>query len=353
MIGFKMQMDNATSDDLLEFILEEAEKYELSEESIAKVIQDTAESSYGPLLARLESMAPEMLSEWRSFTEGFESRNYARWKEPIDLLMMLWVIAEEISSEHQRALVPGSLVTHALCGLQPRALLIAREAMHLMRGGFADGALTRWRSLHELTVTALFLVKHGDVSANAYLLSAHFSDFRSAESYNRHAKRANLTPISSEDIIALKETRDQAAKELGRVLKNDWDWAKDCLEGRVCNFAEIEKDVEMDHWRPRYRWACRHVHPAYVRADSWLGMKETSANVFQVGPSNAGLVDPLHMVAISLAHITSTFILHPDPSIKKTITAKVMRALCEKIGDSAVNTERVTYAIAKQQAENR
>ncbi|MCG6110894.1 MAG: DUF5677 domain-containing protein [Paracoccus sp.] len=345
-----MNNDDTAPDDLLEFILEEAGRHGLSEDSVSKVIQDAAETSYGPLLAKLFVMAPAMLSEWRSFTEGFEGRNYKRWKEPIDLLMVLWVIAEETSSEHQRTPFADSLVTHALCGLQPRALLIAREAMHLMQGGFADGALARWRSLHELTVTALFLVKHGEITANAYLLNTHFSDLRSAESYNRHAKRANLTPISSEDVIALKEARDQAEEELGRTLKNDWDWAKDCLEGRASNFAEIEKDFEMDHWRPRYKWACRHIHPAYVRADSWLGMKETSANVFQVGPSNAGLVDPLHMVVISLTHITSIFILHPDPSIKTIITVKVMRELCKKIGQFAIDTEKVTYAAAKQQA---
>ena len=48
-----------------------------------------------------------------------------------------------------------------LIRLDAKSALISKEILCLMKNGFPDGALGRWRALHEVAVTSLFILKHG------------------------------------------------------------------------------------------------------------------------------------------------------------------------------------------------
>jgi len=52
-----------------------------------------------------------------------------------------------------------------LARLYGRACQIGRKIELLLSNGFADGAEARWRTLHELTVVACFIYKHGEETA--------------------------------------------------------------------------------------------------------------------------------------------------------------------------------------------
>jgi uncharacterized protein DUF5677 len=128
---------------------------------------------------------------------GPRRRNLARWCGAVDLLEMMWVISMEIGGECVKEAQDQAYAckTDALIHLHARALRITRETICLIHGGFADGALCRWRSLHEVAVTAFFLSQHSEEIAARYLASFCFSRLRAAEQLNAHAERADLTPF--------------------------------------------------------------------------------------------------------------------------------------------------------------
>jgi hypothetical protein len=321
----------------------------ISDADAEHVTQRFVAETSAELLKVLKRNAPEMLNSEREHTRGFEERNYARWKEPLDLLTTLWVCAQEISEGHSSKGPRSSdpLVFDTLAYLQPRALLVASEIQSLLRSGYADAALARWRTLHEIVVTMMFLAKHGQQAALSYRMSLAFADARAAYQYNKYAGRAKLTPISANELAELQAEVNSAKSILGRSLKSDWDWAQCVISKDRITFAEIEADIEMDHWRPRYKWACRHIHSSFSAPNSLLGQSEAAQHIHQVGPSNSGLVDPIQMTAISLVQATVTFILYDSPNLETLVLSRALDQMAEEIGPLAIKTEETTLANRK------
>jgi Family of unknown function (DUF5677) len=131
----------------------------------ARVIKATLPQAGSSLLRRLKRTAPKMLREKRADDEAFSRRNLKRWRKALDLLEMEWVISEETGSAFNATYRPeaaknNDYVFEALTFLHARSLLVTSEIICLLRGGFADGALSRWRTLHELAVISTFIRTH-------------------------------------------------------------------------------------------------------------------------------------------------------------------------------------------------
>ncbi len=59
--------------------------------------------------------------------------------------------------------------------------------------------MTRWRTLHELTVTAQLLKKHGEEAARLYLEHAALVTSKRAKDYRNYQERLSLEPINEEN----------------------------------------------------------------------------------------------------------------------------------------------------------
>lgn len=217
------------------------------------------------MLKDLKKKLPSLLRERRKSDAGFERRNYRRWKKPLDLLEMLWIISEEVGgifneTERPAAVLSKDYQFEALVSLQARSLLITREILCLLYGGFPDGALSRWRSLHELAVIAVFLNDQDQEVSHRYLASFAFVALHAANQINKHAERANMEPFSDQEIKAMVARCNGFAVRFGKEMYSEYGWASVALNNPQPNFTQLEKAVSLDHWRPRYRWASQHTH---------------------------------------------------------------------------------------------
>ena len=301
--------------------------------------------------------APALLAEVRAATAGFEARCFERWKPSFDHLEMMWSIAQELGEMHGRAVkAEGSEADDptmaALAHIFPRALLVAQEILCLLRGGFPDGALARWRSLHELAVTAMYIAKHGDMVATAYLLSFHFAARRAAHQMNEYSERAKIGRFSDSELNDFDARCAWAEGILGRKIDKDKDGEWPAITQSHTTFAAIEKDVAMDHWRPRYKWASTHTHAHHRPIDKLLGMSETDHAVNLVGASNSGFVDPFQMTAIALAQLTTTYLL-PAPNVDRMVHTNIMLTLAGEMSTIAIENERVTREAFEAQKESK
>jgi Family of unknown function (DUF5677) len=295
------------------------------------------------MLKNLKKKAPRMLREHKESDTGFERRNYRRWKKPLDLLELLWVISEEVGANLNQTERPAAALAkdyqfEALVSLHARSLLIAREILCLLYGGFPDGALSRWRSLHELAVMAVFLRKQDQEVSHRYLASFPFASLRAAEKLNEHAERANMTPFTEQEIKAMVARCSGFEARFGKEMHNQYGWASVALNNPKPNFAQLEKAVSLDHWRPRYQWASQHTHGGYRPALSMLGTAESTQPVHLVGQSNSGLTDPIHMTAISLNQATSS-LLTIRPTVDNIIFLQIVSDLSNDIGQVALAVE--------------
>jgi len=295
------------------------------------------------VLERLLANAPSMLQERRQEDQEFEERNFMRWQRAFDAIETMAEVAAEVGGACDKegrslAQFENDYRFEALSQLFPRALLVTREIIHLLKGGFPDAALSRWRSLHELTVTAIFISRNDGNVAMRYLANFDFQAKRAAKQFNHHAQRANLKPFSAEELAEIDARFALAVKAVGGEIEGDWGWAAPALKKDRPTFADLEKDVGLDHWRPRYKWASQHVHSGHRPSDKLLGLCEAKQPVMLVGRSNSGFTDPLHMTAISLMQIATTVLLK-SPNIDRVVYSRILMTLSDSIGQLSLECE--------------
>tara|TARA_B100000965_G_C19583600_1_gene754677 strand:+ start:430 stop:1512 length:1083 start_codon:yes stop_codon:yes gene_type:complete len=313
------------------------------QEATPELVNDLADW----LLDTLKKRAPKMLRERRGMHNTFNKNNLKRWKKPFDLLEMHYVICEELGSEFTCKNQPTAAEQQnyrfeALVSLHARAMLIANEIICLLKNGFADGAMGRWRTLHEAAVVAQFLAQAEPVISERYLASFHVQAYKAMRQYQEHHERANLEPFSEDDIRGIEHNRDTVITRYGKNLANDYGWASPELQKEKPTLFDLEVAVRLDHWRPRYRWASQYNHVAYKPPGTFLGLAESEEEVLLIGPSNSGLIDPAQMTAISMIHVTEA-LLRSDHSLDKLVLARTLLNLSDEIGHVFLETERQTF----------
>ncbi len=334
------------------------EHADLGEERLAKAI-GTAIKEQVPdvakiLLHDLKAKAPEMLREHRELDTGFRARNYQRWREGLDLLCMLIVIAEESGSDFNtefrpQAVKQNNLVFEAVCSLHARAVLIAREVLCLLEGGFADGALARWRSLHEITVVSAFLSERDNQLAERYLLAREAQKYKAIIEYQDRSPRTGLEPFGEKEIQQAKALRDKLVQKYGAAIQRDYGWAAEAL-GKDPTFRNLEEAAGLDHLRPYFRWASDHVHAGHKPHTTLLGTSESPQSILLAGQSNSGLTEPAAQTALSLAQATAALLLL-EPSFDHLVISQMLLDLVGKLQETFIRVERETLMGARADAK--
>ncbi|UUY00094.1 DUF5677 domain-containing protein [Sphingomonas sp. J315] len=167
----------------------------VTDDLIDEVIDGTFPKMTDTLYAELSRRSSAMLREHRKIRKGFVRRNFRRWRAGFDLLEQLIVISQETGQAINEALRPAAIEANdalfeAVITNHARAVQVSREIMTLMIGGFPDGALARWRTLHEIGVTSVFLSQQGPTVAKRYILHDHITSYKRALNYMEHHERA-------------------------------------------------------------------------------------------------------------------------------------------------------------------
>lgn len=269
--------------------------------------------------------------------EQFTQRNFQRWELGFQKLEMLRQISIEAGVEFKKHFLTfpeyeTDVLLGALMREHANACRIAGEIILLLKGGYADGALARWRTLFEILVTCLVLHKHGKNAANDYIRHGKRKAVKGMEEYQKTAKDMNRQLYDDEEIsnmLKLKESWDK---------KDNFHWAQ-----KYTGYGRLEKlreDVGLGKWSHDYMWASHNIHSVYREALSLLATSEAKNDLLLVGASNSGMVEPAHMTAITLAQITSTFLtahINEENNIdytNSTLFMFLMQYYVDDIGES-------------------
>lgn len=254
--------------------------------------------------------AADDLRAHREELAGFEERLHARWGDALDGLELLRLRAVAIGSAYNdenrpRAAAEQDYRFDALAKLHARACRVASEVQALLRTGHAEGAHARWRTLHELAVTMMFLDNRGRDVAEMYLLHGEVREHAVAERYQQHAERLGERPFSEAEMAEMRAVRDDLTARFGADYAKEYGWANIALNRRRSTFANVEAAVTMDHWRPWYRLASEGQHAGSQALRFALPLLSPR---LLAGPSNAGLAEPGSATAISLVQVSATFV---------------------------------------------
>jgi hypothetical protein len=324
-----------------------------SQKLIGEVMRKFLPQTADLLLKAIESQSPQILITRRRYALKFEKRLMEKWKVPIDLLETLLGISIELGAEFNEAhrweaSKSNDFLFDVLTRQHARSCQIGHEILALLKSGLADGALARWRTLHEIVVVSFFIQKHGQDVAKRFLSYIVVETRKEARIYQKYCHRLGYEPLRDKELKEIEQRVNDMLRTYGEDFDQENGWVpKNISKDRT--FAEIEKSAQFDHLRPYYRMACNNVHSGSKGMKFRLGLIPTvGKELLLAGPSNYGLADPGQCTAISLHQMTA-LLLSTRPTIKRLIGMKIMEKL---VNETCLAFTKVQSEIEKEEMTN-
>ena len=300
-------------------------------------IHETIPEISDQIVSSLKERSEEQLKLVRDYQEGFINRNIGRWEKGFNALEILIIVCtetgEEFNNTHrEHAVKERNIQFDLIVRLHARACHISSEILWLLKGGFADAAHARWRALHEVAVTALFLLNYGNELSIRYYEHEAIESYKAMKQYNKYQSRLSVKEFSEEELMECKAARDEAINKYGQDFEGSYGWAANALNNKRPNFSNLEEAVKLDHLRPYYKWASQNIHANVHGVRNKLGLAEAKEDVLLAGASNSGMTDPADLTALSLTQI-SVGLLTIYSNMDSLITQYVIKKLSADIGE--------------------
>ena len=290
----------------------------LFSESLQNELQHLSAKAARNMLRDDEDKWPEVSRILRNDQITFRKNLYRKWKGPIEKFRMLRTICLELGTEFSRDLGErppkgkDSLFA-VLISSHIRACQIADEILCLIEGGFADGAMARSRSLHEISVISAFVFLRGEDVARRYFAHKIVDLKKDADRYWNHMQHSADDRDSKVQYDKICGQYEKAIREFGKDFKSPYGWAADCLGKRNPRFSDIEKDLFGDNARYLYRMASESIHIGSRNLYSRPGLPVGEPLLLE-GPSDIGFGDPGRWAATSLVIATVSLCALRDAS---------------------------------------
>ncbi len=255
-----------------------------------------------------------------------------RWGDGLDFLRVLLSLSLEIGQEFHERLAKSRARKNrslrvALSRLHIRACQVAREVLVLLENGLADGAMARWRTLHEIATVALVIDNGGDGLAKRYLAYDIVEQKKALDQYIQDHEALGYAPPSVREAKRTNAAFEEAIKEFGSNFGQPYGWAAEYLTLKTPRFVDIQKAAGRAMMQSHYKMASYNVH-ATPRALSFRLGSLNQPDFLVAGSSNAGIDEPGQNLAFSLVQITSK--LCDSPSLDDIVAMKTLVALRDK-----------------------
>jgi hypothetical protein len=201
--------------------------------------------------------------------------------------------------------------------------------------------MARWRTLHELAVTATAIAD--EQTAQRYLAHRVVTRYKRAVEYNRRAGELGHEVISDAQLKEIKDERDQICQQYAGNFELDYGWADHLVRGRP-TFRALEEQMDHTYLRPYYQHASSPVHSDAHGVLLQVDNRDPRALI--TGPAVQGLIDPLQLTALSVKSVTMQLLLsNKNAGVRGVLGVEVVDALYERlietlgeIDDSPANT---------------
>lgn len=329
------------------------ERPEVTDEILTQAIKNTVNQSLFDETANIiydslkQTMYKTLRQEQLLYLE-FKSRLSQRWLTPLSLLDTMIMISEEVCTdsidttseiqpENNKSFSSTitSLRYFTIMKLLSKIIITAKEISYLLKGGFSDAAISRWRTLHEMdTVLQLFSLVYNDQD-KINDLALRYNDSAVLEHFKEY-KKINRKDTSSELYLELKKDVDEIIATRGKIFYKSYEWARPLIsKSGPIYFKDLEYFCQNNHLEGYYQQANYQIHgsPSGVYySNSEIEDDRIPSATYVFGPSNYGLSLPGQLTAISLSKSIVAFLLI-DPNIDHLIQANVFNLISKDILD--------------------
>lgn len=298
------------------------------EEELSRSVTKVATKGSKDLLNSLKANWPTIHADDQQRTDAFEARLEARWGESFDHVRLLRYVSFEEGQARSRRLGRSraksqKALPHLLLRLHARAIQTAGEILALMEAGYADGAMARWRTLHEVTVVALLLAEGGEDLAVRFIDHDAVGRLQAANLHQKTCLGRDRAPIPEDEMAALEADQAAVVEKYGPAFKKEYGWAAAHLGNPDPKFDKLEAAAGRASVRPEYKLASYNIHAGSRGLFFKIGTLDGSS--FIAGSSDAGFDEPGYATLDALVSIN--FALMPKPlSLDDLITLGTLDA---------------------------
>ncbi|MFC8983845.1 DUF5677 domain-containing protein, partial [Streptomyces sp. NPDC057131] len=293
-------------------------------------------------------------NEFNLIQGEFESRLGYRWYSGFVSLHAIIRFAEEATMNEIDVFMPKNnsdemkKIMNVLFKLCAKSVQTSKEIFTLLRSGYPDGAIARWRSLHENSVVFKILIKNFEDIDFTYELINRYMDFSDIEVskeiniYKIATPKIGLDPIEESIEEEFRRRKRELITKYGRDFLKPNMWAKPVFSEdiRDIKFFHLEQIAEVDNLNPYYNLANYQVHtsPKGLFNSNGFIPGESQKNFYNFGSSNYGLSLPGQLTAISLGSIIIS-LLSLNVNLDTLIRQQAIEKLLEPIQDEFYSIE--------------
>ncbi len=277
------------------------------------VVAGATDKTAGDILKRFNRQWPDehvhQILEFQDFRENLE----ARWGKALDSLRLMLTIGRQIGAEFHKKLRKGkpSILSGTISRLHIRACQATDEIITLLETGHADGALARWRTLHEIAVVGTVLTDFGEDIAEQYVEHQKVEVKRGNDEYIACSALLGFPPLPSRDQRRIEAQFQAVIKKYGSPFGTPYGWAVPFLRaGKKPTFRDLETAAGRAALRSYYKLASYNVH-AGPRGLFYSISSVGNPSGIVAGVSNAGLDEPGRLTALVFTQIQ--FMLFREP----------------------------------------
>lgn len=290
-----------------------------------------------------ESYARSIVEEQKLAEERFEANIQTRWSRPLERLRAYILLNLEIVEWFVDKHRPTSSTHRVLTLLHGRSCEISMQNVKLLESGYPDGAIARWRTLHEIAVTARLIAKYGENTAERYLDYQVVKNYYDAEKYQKYRNSLGFSTIDSKKLKKLKKEKEKIVSKYGSGF--DTGSGKGWLENLPVedNMEQMEREVGLAFLHPFYDLANTRTH-AGPKGATWRMSQGVFSGLFDTrfGASNYGFTDPGQLTALSLSHVTAAVVsqhIGPTELIAVDVLDRFAGEIAVKLGEVAEQIE--------------
>jgi hypothetical protein len=307
----------------------------------ARLGKEIPKAIFEELDRQIEQLFKSLKAKWKQESAlqtqdaaGFKERLHQRWGKGIELLRMLLTMSRETAGEelkryHQATPAEVDIKFMLLVRLHARACQVTEEIICLLEGGLAEGAMARWRTLHEIAVVSAVLADGDRDLAERFILH------ETVEDWDQLKERRQAWPTKAPSKAHARRESDLKAQYDALIAKYEkpfgspYGWAAGYLNNKKPTFKDLQRQAKKAIERSHYKLASFNVHAGASGTLNRLSGMGESRHLL-AGRSNAGLAEPGRNTAFSLAQINGTLVGTPR-TIEDIMAMKTLIAVRDAI----------------------
>jgi hypothetical protein len=313
-------------------ILDEIEAFNRDElpDIVRNIVRDTGKV----ILCSLDKDWPEQKAYDQMRLDMFRRNLENRWGAAFDILRMMYTISIEIGGEvaarWRRPTKTQGALRHVLLHLHARACQVTTEIICLMENGFADGAMARWRTLHEIRVVASLVAEHGNDLAVRYLAHEAIEAKRAMDRFITCHEALGYAPLSEREITDVERDYAASLHTYGHNFGSQYGWAALHLKMKKPRFDDLEAAAGQISMRSDYHMASYNVHATTKGIMFRLGLMDGDGITALAGASNAGFLDPAQNTAQALLEVTHLLLVR-NGRFDELVEMEILVALRDRL----------------------